>query len=109
MKKKNTHTTSLTASFLAAVVAFIALSVFANGLVVVSPDVGFFSWLRDVLTYGIGYKFVYKLAASVVIGFVAYFAATMIAYHRYCNARRRLKTTTVRFTPPIEAGESRIA
>lgn len=79
MKRKN-H--PLRIGVIAAVAAFIALSVFAGGFIEISRDAGLARWFTDTAVYLIVNKFGSKLFASLVIGCGAAFANSMIAYGR---------------------------
>ena len=96
MKRKN-H--PLRTGVIAAVAAFIALSVFAGGFIEISRDAGLARWFTDTAVYLVVNKFGSKLFASLVIGCGAAFANSMIAYGRAVKSQKRTRATRVRFTP----------
>lgn len=85
MKRKN-H--PLRTGVIAAVAAFIALSVFAGGFIEISRDAGLARWFTDTAVYLVVNKFGSKLFASLVIGCGAAFANSMIAYGRAVKSQK---------------------
>ena len=106
MKTMTNKSNTLLTGSLFAVAAFILLSVFADGLVEFSRDVGFVPWLLDVLVYSFFNKLAYKLVASVAIGGTACFVSSMIAYGKSVRQKRSTRAAAVRFQ--TAAGDSEI-
>ena len=98
MKKQNSRIFSGFIGITCAVAAFIFFSIAAGGLVELSKDVGLALWLKEVLLYSFSNKFAYKLVASLVIGFGAYFATNMILYSKAMKAKKASRATRVIFT-----------
>lgn len=99
MKKKNTRTNSVLVGTIAAVLAFVAISAFAGGIVTISREVGAWRWLLDQVSYAFFNKFAMKMVASLAVGFSAYFVSRMIEYGKVVKSKKRVRTTAVRFTP----------
>ncbi len=108
MKKSNKMPNPSVTACIVAVAAFVTLTFLAGGLVEFSHDAGSLRWVRDLLIYSFANKLWYKLAASLVLGFVAYFVSAMVAYGKTIKAKKRAKATRVHF-PPAESGFGRTA
>lgn len=54
------------------------LSIAANGLVEISPDVGMFQWAREAVLYALLNKLAQKLVASFVLGIGAYLISRVV-------------------------------
>lgn len=61
-----------------AVVSMAILSVAANGLIEISPDVGILCWAREAVVYALLNKLTQKLAVSLVLGMGAYCISRMV-------------------------------
>ena len=95
-RRRQERTHPLRAGLLAGAAAFVLLSVFAGGLVEVSPQVGTLAWLAETAAYAFVNKLPQKLVASLVVAVFAGFASSMIAYGKAVRARRA-KAAHLRF------------
>lgn len=62
-----------------AVASMAILSIAANGLVEISPDVGMFRWAGEAVAYALLNKLTQKLAASLLLGFAAYSISNIVS------------------------------
>lgn len=73
---------ALTVGSLVAVACMVVLTIAANGLVEISQDVGMVRWAGEAVAYALFNKLAQKFAASILLGFVAYFISTIVVRSR---------------------------
>ena len=71
-----------------------------------SPEVGVFRYLQEVVVYAFTNKFAYKFAACLFLGLGGSFVSGMISYGKQAKMRKRARATRVQFQSQPESKKS---
>lgn len=109
MKKVQRQISSWMVAIVFGLITFVALSVFANGLIEITRNGSFLSWIGEVTAYAVMNRLGSKLIAAIAVGCAAGFVANMIAYGKAVKQQRLHRTTHVRFAGSDDSDKTRTA